>query len=126
MYFVQKQVCEFFLQTIIFFLSQTCVKYTLLHIIEKINVQYEAELARKAQAASLIQPVEETDNVPVINAMPYQQPDESNVVENKEDDISNVITNQEVVTSVNEVVAPSVSDPQLEETTKNPACKKGD
>ncbi|KYQ60193.1 Nucleoporin GLE1, partial [Trachymyrmex zeteki] len=93
---------------------------------EKINVQYEAELARKAQAASLIQPVEETDNVPVINAMPYQQPDESNVVENKEDDISNVITNQEVVTSVNEVVAPSVSDPQLEETTKNPACKKDD
>ncbi|XP_012062101.1 PREDICTED: DNA ligase 1-like [Atta cephalotes] len=93
---------------------------------EKINAQYEAELARKAQAANLIQSVEETDNIPVSNAILCQQPDESNVVENKEDDSSNVITNQEaIVTSVNEVVAPSVSDPQLEETTKNSACKKG-
>ncbi|KYM76071.1 Nucleoporin GLE1 [Atta colombica] len=94
---------------------------------EKINAQYEAELARKAQAANLIQSVEETDNIPVSNAILCQQPDESNVVENKEDDSSNVITNQEaIVTSVNEVVAPSVSDPQLEETTKNSACKKDD
>ena len=103
----------------------------MLHIVEKINAQYEAELARKAQAANLIQSVEETNNVPVNNVIPCQQPDENNVVENKEDDSSNVITNaitnqEAVVTSVNEVVAPSVSDPQLEETTKNSACKKGD
>ena len=96
----------------------------MLHIVEKINAQYEAELARKAQAANLIQSVEETDNIPVSNAILCQQPDESNVVENKEDD-SNVTNQEAIVTSVNEVVAPSVSDPQLEETTKNSACKKG-
>lgn len=95
---------------------------------EKINTQYEAELARKAQAASEIQSVEETDNVPVNDTMPSQQSnaEKNNAVENKEDQ-SSVITNQEVVVaSVNESVTPSVSDLKSEKAVKDIVCKKGD
>jgi len=83
-------------------------------------------LAYKAhlQATNEIQPVQETDNVLVNGAISSQQSDENNAVENKEDQNSSVITNQEVVTSVNEPVAP-VSDPKLEEATKDSAYKKG-
>lgn len=98
----------------------------MLQIVEKINAQYEAELVRKTQAANEIQQVEETNNVPVNDAMPSQQPNESNVVENKEDENSGVITSQEAASvSVNELVAPSVSDPKLEETAQDSTCKKG-
>ncbi|XP_071576589.1 uncharacterized protein Gle1 isoform X1 [Temnothorax nylanderi] len=94
---------------------------------EKINAQYEAELARKAQAANEIQPVEETDNVPVNDAMPPQQPDGSSAVENKEDQNSGAVTNQEIeATPINEPVAPAVYDHTLEEAAKESACKKGD
>jgi len=84
-------------------------------------------LAYKAhlQATNDVQPVEETNNVLVNGAISSQQSDENNAVENKEDQNSSVITNQEVVTSVNESVAPSVSDPKPEEVTKDSAYKKG-
>lgn len=82
-------------------------------------------MVHKAQAANEIQPVEETDNVPVNDAMP-SQPDESNVVENKENQSSDVITNQETAAvPVNELVAPSVSDPKPEEAAQDSTCKKG-
>jgi len=82
---------------------------------------YKAHL----QATNEIQPVEETDNVLVNGAISSQQSDENNAVENKEDQNSSVITNQEVVTSANEPVAPSISDPKLEEATKDSVYKKG-
>lgn len=93
-------------------------------LLEKINVQYEAELALKAQAASEIETVEETDNVPVSDAIPSQEPDMSNVVENKEQN-SGVISNQETgITQINESV-PSVSNSKSEEAAKDSTCKKG-
>lgn len=78
-------------------------------------------MARKAQAANEIQPVEKTDNVPVSDAVPFQQPNTSNAVENKEDQSSSV-TNQEIgTTPINEPIAPSVSDSKLEEVVKDSA-----
>ncbi|KAL0102252.1 hypothetical protein PUN28_018650 [Cardiocondyla obscurior] len=97
--------------------------------IEKINVQYEAELEKKAQAVNEIQSVEDTDNVPVCDTLPSQQPDVSNAVENKEDQHCSVITNQEIEpTPVNKPVTPPISipDPKLEDAAKNSKCKKGD
>lgn len=82
-------------------------------------------MARKAQAASEIQPVEETDNVPVSDAMPSQEPDASNVVENIKQN-SGVVMNQETgITLINESVVPSESDPTSEEAAKDVTCKKG-
>ncbi|XP_011862212.1 PREDICTED: nucleoporin GLE1 [Vollenhovia emeryi] len=94
--------------------------------IEKINTEYEEELARKAQAASQVQPVEETDSVPVSDVMPPQQPDESNAVENTEDQSSSVITNQEAAIPINESVVPSTSDYRSEEATNDFTCRRGD
>ncbi|XP_012521807.1 nucleoporin Gle1 [Monomorium pharaonis] len=94
--------------------------------IEKINAQYEAELACKTQVASEVQKVEETDNVSISYAMPSQQLNESNAVENKDDQSSGVITNQEIaVASVNESITPSISESRSEEAAKDSACKKG-
>ncbi|XP_011697217.1 PREDICTED: nucleoporin GLE1 [Wasmannia auropunctata] len=100
--------------------------------IEKINAQYEEELTRKAQVASEVQPVEETDNVPVGDVIPSQQPDENNTVENRQDQNSGVISNsrnsdQEIlVVPVNESVAPSISNAKPEDTAEDSACKERD
>lgn len=96
-----------------------------MYTVEKINAQYEADMVRKAQAASEIQSVEETDNVPANDAMPFQQPGASNAMENREDQNSGVINQEIGVTPINEPVAPSVSDPKLEEAAKDSTCRKG-
>ncbi|KMQ90590.1 nucleoporin gle1 [Lasius niger] len=92
--------------------------------IEKIDAQYDAELARKAQVASEIQSVVESENIPADNVMPSQQPGENNAAENNEskDQSSNVITNQE--TAAAPVNAPSVSVPKPNETAADSECKE--
>lgn len=84
------------------------------------------ELAHKAQAASEVQPVEETDSAPVLSdAIPSQELDASNAVENKIQN-SGIVMNQETgVVLINESVAPSESDPKSEEAAKDVTCKKG-
>lgn len=82
-------------------------------------------MVRKAQAASEVQPVEKTDNIPISDAVPSQQPDTSNAVENK-DQSSSVITNQEIgTTPINEPTASSVPDSKSKEVTKDSAYKSG-
>lgn len=97
----------------------------MLQIVEKINAQYEAELARKVQAASEIQPVEETDNVPVSDAMPSQESDASNAVENLQQNFGIVVNQETGVTLINESGALSESEPKLEEAAKDVTCKRG-
>ncbi|KAM0725192.1 mRNA export factor GLE1 [Formica fusca] len=96
--------------------------------IEKIDAQYEAELARKAQAASEIQPIVESENIPVGNVVSSQHPGESYAVENNDSKAQNssVITNQEAVAVlVNAPVTPSASVPKSEETAADSECKEG-
>ncbi|XP_072746236.1 uncharacterized protein Gle1 isoform X2 [Anoplolepis gracilipes] len=80
----------------------------------EMDAQYEAELAR-AQAASEIQPVVESENIPTGNTMPSQHPGESSAVENNES--KNQSVNQEAIAvTVNTQVTPSASAPKPEET----------
>ncbi|EZA50527.1 Nucleoporin GLE1 [Ooceraea biroi] len=92
--------------------------------IEKIDAQYEAELARKAQAANEVQQVVATE---AVNATLPDQPDGSGAVENKEaqDQHSAVMTNQAATSVINVPVAPCTSEPKSEEATQNSKCKTG-
>lgn len=113
-----------FLQTVKYLLFlTTSIKYTLLQTLEKIDAQYDAELARKAQVASEVQSVVESENIPADN-VPSQQSGESNAAENNEskDQSSNVITNQETIAAP--VNALSVFVPKPKETAADSECKE--
>lgn len=100
--------------------------YFVLNFLEKIDAQYEAELARKAQAANEVQSVVESENV-AGNTVPSQYLGKNKAEENNEnkDQSSSVITNQEVTaTTINEPVT-SVSVPKSEEVTANSEYKEG-
>lgn len=98
----------------------------MLQTLEKIDAQYEAELARKAQAANEIQPVVESENIPS-DAVSSQYPGESNAIENNDSKIQNcsIIMNQEAAAaSVNTPVTPSVPIP-AETDSADSECKEG-
>lgn len=85
-------------------------------------------MARKAQAASEIQPIVESENIPVGNVVSSQHPGESYAVENNDSKAQNssVITNQEAVAVlVNAPVTPSAPVPKSEETVADSECKEG-
>lgn len=97
----------------------------MLQTLEKIDAQYEAELARKAQAANEIQPVVESENI-ASDAVSSQHPGESNAVENNDSKIQNSSMNQEAAAaSVNAPVTPSASVPKPAETVTDSECKEG-
>lgn len=80
-------------------------------------------MARKAEAASQIQPTVgfvQSENIPTGDAVPSQYPGQSNALENNESKDQNLITNQEATaTTVNTQVIPSVSAPRQEETAED-------
>lgn len=93
--------------------------------IEKIDAEYDAELARKAQVASEVQSVVESETIPDSNAEFSQQLGESNAAENSEskDQSSSVITHQEAAAPV--ALAASVSNNKSEETATDSESKEG-